>query len=77
MLPSLSHLSILDILVSISKLSKAASDSEGGSMAIWVVKFLREEYKIRKIFEQKSAYSKTIIHFANRRSVQLSKSSKI
>ena len=56
-LPSLSHLSILDILVSISKLSKAASDSKGGSMAIWVVKFLRGEYKIWKIFEQKSGYS--------------------
>jgi hypothetical protein len=32
-------------------------------MAIWVVKFSREGYKIKTIFGQKSTYSKKIIVF--------------
>ena len=36
-------------------------------MAIWVVKYPREVYRINQIFGQESTYTKEILYFVNRR----------
>ena len=49
-------------------------------MVIWVVKFPREECKIRNIFGKKSIYvgtQKKIMYFVNGRSGEVGKSAKI